>query len=271
MKKHIIGLSLFLAGILGLTICGCSTGSGGGGGGGTADSGKHVADTEDKMGEGILDDGGDINVSDPVQVAVDVKVEGEHRIYYGKPEDEDKVEQHNSVLGRWNSDRFFRINGPAYPDNSHPEITREEVEDTYTIVTLDISGFADVSNVGLRVNLINIRASTLISVSTDKQHWTDIGYPDETFNGIRGDYTTHLDELYSWQTDENIVDGVKSDANIFACYYLLGEYAKKGQPIYIKCGWSDAYWQGLAGKGQPCDLIAYMSYYEKMEIIYDYI
>lgn len=268
MKKRYLALALILSLSVGVCLAGCDLG------GGPVDNvgeGKHVLDADDKMGEGILDDGGEIHPTEPVQIAVGVKTEGEHRIYYGKPEDADKVELHNSALGRWNGDRFYRINGPAYPDSTHPEITKEEVENTYTIVTLDISGFADVSEVGLRVNLINVRACTLIAVSTDKVHWTDIGYPDESFNGIRGDFTTHLDELYSWQTDEDIVDGVKSDANIYACYYKLGEYAEKGKPLYVKCGWSDKYWDGLAGKGQPCDLIAYMSYYEKLEVVYDYI
>lgn len=239
MNKKIISiLSLMLL----LTGCNMQTGRE------DTNDGKHIPDSV-TMGEGILDDGGDINHSDPEEVASGVTFEGEHRILI--EENSDKYELTGGAVDTadWSNSGFTtkRIR-TANPSQS-------------VIFTVDCLNIADTSKMGFMFTLINNRKYTQIAVSLDKEMWIDIGYGDSKVNGIKADYSTRIDSL---------LDNPVSDGNLYQCYYKLGKYAKSGQNLYIKAGYTEEHPNGLQSP-TGADVIGYVSYFETMEIEYSYL
>lgn len=207
--------------------------------------GKHVVDPNGMGGEGILDDGGAINPGEPQYVATGVNAEGEHQIVLGQ--DDEYYEFFGTELAAW-SNSGYTVNR-----------VRANSPDVYTIFTLDISELEDVSKVGVMLTLINTRPNTCISVSTDKASWTDIGWESPDLK-VEADYSEHIDDLRGKTV---------SDKNLYQCYYLLGDYAVKGQPLYIKCGYSNEYYSGTTEEGT--DVIDYISWFETFEFVYEWI
>lgn len=239
MNKKIISiLSLMLL----LTGCNMQTGRE------DINDGKHIPDSV-TMGEGILDDGGDINHSDPEEVASGVTFEGEHRILI--EENSDKYELTGGAVDTadWSNSGFTtkRIR-TANPSQS-------------VIFTVDCLNIADTSKMGFMFTLINNRKYTQIAVSLDKEMWIDIGYGDSKVNGIKADYSTRIDSL---------LDNHVSDGNLYQCYYKLGKYAKSGQNLYVKAGYTEEHPNGLQSP-TGADVIGYVSYFETMEIEYSYL
>lgn len=210
--------------------------------------GKHIPDSV-TMGEGILDDGGDINHSDPEEVASGVTFEGEHRILI--EENSDKYELTGGAVDTadWSNSGFTtkRIR-TANPSQS-------------VIFTVDCSNITDTSKMGFMFTLINNRKYTQIAVSLDKEMWIDIGYGDSKVNGIKADYSTRIDSL---------LDNPVSDGNLYQCYYKIGKYAKSGQKLYVKAGYTEEHPNGLQSP-TGADVIGYVSYFETMEIEYSYL
>ena len=239
MNKKIISiLSLMLL----LTGCNMQTGRE------DANDGKHIPDSV-TMGEGILDDGGDINHSDPEEVASGVTFEGEHRILIGE-----------------NSDKYELTGGAVdTADWSNSGFTTKRIRTANTsqsvIFTVDCENITDTSKMGFMLTLINNRKYTQIAVSLDKEMWIDIGYGDSKVNGIKADYSTRVDSL---------LDNQVSDGNLYQCYYKLGKYAKSGQNLYVKAGYTEEHPNGLQSP-TGADVIGYVSYFETMEIEYSYL
>lgn len=208
----------------------------------------HVVDPNGMGGEGILDDGGSINPTEPVEVAVGVELEGEHQIVIGQ--DKDKYELNNTDdTATWQNSGF-----------TFNRIRHGSEEDTTTF-TFDFSHLEDTSKVGAMVTLINSRTYTCIQVSTDKTNWTDIGYADKQYNGVKGDYTTHIDELLGNQV---------ADTNLYQCYYKLGEYIGDSKVIYLRTTYSDAHYTKLPSPAGT-DVIGYVSYFDELTVKYDYL
>lgn len=210
---------------------------------------EHVRNSEDLGGSELLDDGGDIQFTDPQLVATGVETKGEKTVKLG--EDEGKYELFNgAVLAEWkNSDHTFsRVRCGI----------DEEKKEKGVIFAFDFSSAADLSKVGCQVTLIYTRRYTRIAVSTDKENWTDIGYGKDS--GIFCDYAVHLDTLLG-----NSV----SDANLYQCYYALGKYAQKNHPLYLLCGYSEAYPNALASPAGT-DVIGYVSQFDEMVIKEEY-
>ena len=123
---------------------------------------------------------------------------------------------------------------------------------------LDFSSAENTLDVGLAVNLIASRGSVLLSVSTDKEKWIDIGYNTE--EGIRCDAKVHLEELGGKKV---------SDKNLYRMYYFLGEYLGKSKILYVRAGFSRDYYQGpsAADNDVGADLIGYIQYYDCIKIV----
>lgn len=246
MKRNkIIPLLLTFFGTLPL-ISGCSSENGGNNS--SSDKPLHVVDPNGMGGEDILDDGGKINPSDPIEVAVGVETFGEHRIIIG--EDKDKYQTNGDDTAIWkNGDNVFnRI--------------RHNDQGTESIFTLNFEHLTDTSRIGVMVNLINNRTYSCIQISNDMTAWTDIGYADKEYNGIKGDYTTCATTLLGKEV---------SDSNLYQCYYQLEKYLRDDSKIlYLKTTWSDQHYTKLASP-VGTDLIGYVSYFDELEIKYDYL
>ncbi len=239
-KKIFPVVALLLTAVMGLSLAACSTTTA------ETNSGKHVADPNGIGGEGILDDGGAINPGDPQQVVTGIHAEGEHQIVLG--EDEDAYELVNTELATWSN-------------NGHTaNRVRNNSTDAYTVFTLDISEVTDVSKVGVMVTLINTRPNACIWVSSDRTNWEVIGYEQESL-AMYADYSEHISELRGAEV---------SDSNLYQCYYALGEYAVQGQPLYIKCGYSEDYNPNSSSK-LGADIIDYISWFETFELVYEWI
>lgn len=239
MNKKILSiLSLMIL----LTGCNISTGRE------DVNEGKHVQDSV-SMGEGILDDGGDINHSDPEEVASGVTFEGEHKILIGT--DTDKYELTGGAVDTadWSNSGFttkrIRTSNPTQS----------------VIFTVDCSNIEDTSKMGFMFTLINNRKYTQIAVSLDKEMWIDIGYGDSKVNGIKADYSTRI---------ESLLDNQVSDSNLYQCYYKIGKYAKSGKSLYVKAGYTEDHSNTLQS-ATGADIIGYVSYFESMEIEYSYL
>jgi hypothetical protein len=245
-KKRNIALLMALCALLGSAVfCGCSPSESSDSGSVKEKVGAHVADPVSMDAKGVLDDGGDINFSEPVVTAIGVKTSGEHKIVLGTNTDQYTLDG-DAVLAEWS--------------NSGHTYSRVRCSQTATLTfTMDFSGAADTSKVGCMITLINIRTYTCISVSSDGQNWTDIGYAGEV--GIYGDYTTHITSLLGDEV---------SDSNLYQCYYALGEYITSSKILYVKCHYSDQYNTELASP-VGTDVIGYASYFDSFEIEYDYL
>lgn len=209
----------------------------------------HVVNPDGMGGEDVLDDGGGINSSEPVLTAVGVNTSGEHRIILG--EDTENYELYgNATLAEW-SNSGFTFN--------RVRCNKDDNGEYGVIFKFDTGGISDISKVGFMVTLIYSRAYTCISVSTDRENWTDIGYGED--NGVKADYAERVTEL---------LGNAVSDGNLYQCYYSLGEYAKSGSPLYIKCGYSADYPNALASPAGT-DVIAYASFYDSCEVKYEYL
>ena len=75
------------------------------------------------------------------------------------------------------------------------------------------------------------------------------------------DYSEHISELRGAEV---------SDSNLYQCYYALGEYAVQGQPLYIKCGYSEDYNPNSSSK-LAAHIIDYISWFETFELLYRWI
>lgn len=209
----------------------------------------HIVNPNGIGGENVLDDGGGINTTEPVLTAVGVEAKGEHRILLGQ--DTAGYELFGSaVLAEWQNSgyTFNRVRCNADGKGEYG-----------VIFQYDAAGVADLSKIGFMVTLIFNRAYTCISVSTDKTNWTDIGYGEN--NGIKADYSERITDL---------LGNTVSDGNLYQCYYALGKYAKKGSPLYIKCGYSTAYPNALPSN-VGTDVIAYASFIDELEVRYEYL
>ncbi len=217
--------------------------------------GKHTIHPDGIGGEGILDDGGDIDFSDPTFLAVGVKTEGEHQIIIGDENCTGSYELFGGAVdtATWSSGftegEVYRIRCGA--------TNYETLEGEYGVIfTFDTSRLVDVSKVGVLVTLINNRAYTMISVSTDKTNWTEIGYGEG--GGVKGDYTLRT---------ETLLGKANTDANLYSCYYELGKYAVASQPLYVKCG-ASTFDSGLASK-VGTDVIGLVSFFDSLEVVYE--
>ena len=243
-KKKIVSVIAFLlTAVMGFALASCDLSSNELQNG---TSGKHTVDPNGMGGEGILDDGGAINPGEPQYVPTGIKAEGEHQIVLG--EDEEYYELVNTELATWSNS--------GYTTNR----VRNNGEDAYTIFTLDISDLEDVSKVGVMVTLIHTRPNACIWVSSDRVNWEVIGYEQENLS-MYADYAEHIDDLRGQTV---------SDSNLYQCYYALGEYAVKGQPLYVKCGYSEDYNPDSDSK-LGADIIDYISWYEVFEFVYEWI
>jgi hypothetical protein len=245
-KKRNIAFLMALCVLLGSAVfCGCSPSE-------SSDStetkekiGAHVADPVPMDGNGVLDDGGDINFSEPVVTAIGVNTSGEHLIVLSTDTDKYTLSE-DAVLAEWS--------------NSGHTYNRVRCDETASVTfTMDFSGAADTSKVGCMITLINTRTYTCISVSSDGQNWTDIGYAGDV--GIYGDYTKHITSLLGDEV---------TDSNLYQCYYSLGKYITSSKILYVKCHYSDQYNTELASK-TGTDVIGYVSYFDSFEIEYDYL
>lgn len=248
--KKTVSVVLSLLAVFGCTVLLGSCDNTATSSGGNQKTGEHVADTAPLDGKGVLDDGGDINFSEPVVTAVGVKAEGEHQIVLGT--DEDKYElSGGAVLATWENSGFTfnRVRCNKNADGSVCTLTFK----------MDFSNASDLSKIGCVITLINNRTYTCISVSSDQENWTDIGYAAEA--GIHGDYSAHI---------TNLLGNEVSDSNLYQCYYALGEYVTSSKVLYVKCHYSDAYNTGLPSK-VGTDVIGYASYFDSFEIEYDYL
>jgi hypothetical protein len=176
-------------------------------------------------------------------VCTGIRTEGEHQIVLGT--DEEYYEFVGTAMRTWTNS-----------GNTVDRVSTSSL-DAYMIFTLDISSLTDVSKVGVMLTLINTRPHTCISVSTDKQHWTDIGW-NET-GGVTADYKELITDLRGKTV---------SDKNLYQCYYALGDYAVAGQPLYIKCGYSDDYNNSTEMNG--ADIIDYISWFSVFEFTYEW-
>ncbi len=188
----------------------------------------------------LIDDGGEIKVTPPSDAHTVVKTSGEHRIVIG--ENKACYTLTGTTEATWtNSGSTFnrvRCNAPA-------ELT----------FSMDFSGAADKTKVGCVITLISVRAHTCISVSADGENWTDIGYAEGS--GIHADHSAHCGELLGKSV---------SDANLYQCWYSLGDYLTDSGKLYVKCHSSDAYESSLSGD-LGTDVIGYVSYFEYFEIV----
>lgn len=248
MKKYKLLCLMFTSFSLITLLGSCDNKPSGGDDENPSDKPLHIVDPDGMGGEGILDDGGSINPTEPVEVAIGVETKGEHQIVIGK--DKDKYETSNTDdTATWkNSDfTFNRI--------------RHNTADQATTFTFDFSTLKDRSKVGAMVTLINNRTYTCIQVSVDKEKWTDIGYADKQYNGVKGDYTTHIDNLLGNQV---------TDTNLYQCYYKLGEYIGTSSIIYLRTTYSEAHYTKLPSP-VGTDVIGYVSYFDELTVKYDYL
>ena len=209
---------------------------------------NHVVDPKPLGGEKLLDDGGKIKSQDPTfafkEAVFDEK--DEHTISFET--DTDKIEANGIGQGEWkNSDQVFK----------RYQITASSPKATVTF-KLDFSSAENTLDVCMAVNLIASRGSVLLSVSTDKEKWIDIGYNTE--DGIRCDAKVHLEELGGKKV---------SDKNLYRMYYFLGEYLGESKVLYVRAGFSRDYYQGpfAADNGVGADLIGYIQYYDSIKIV----
>lgn len=223
-----------------MCFAGCSTKPG--------DKFNHIVDPNPIGGEKLLDDGGKIKSQDSVFAfkGVEFAEEDEHIISFDT--DADKIEADGIKQAEWkNSGQVFK----------RYTITANSAKATATF-KLDFSSAENTIDAGMAVNLIASRGSVLLSVSTDKEKWINIGYNTE--EGIRCDAKVHLEEL----------GGKKiNDRNLYRMYYLLGEYLGESKVLYVRAGFSRDYYQGPSAPDNNvgADLIGYICYYDKMKIV----
>ncbi len=205
------------------------------------DDGKEHTRSGETMDPGtLIDDGGEIKVTPASDARTVVRTAGEHRIVIG--ENKACYTLTGTTEATWsNSGSTFnrvRCNAPA-------ELT----------FSMDFSGAADRTKVGCVITLIAVRAHTCISVSADGENWTDIGYAEG--DGIHADLSVHVNELLGKSV---------SDANLYQCWYALGDYLPENGKLYVKCHSSDAYGSNLSGD-LGTDVIGYVSYFEYFEVV----
>lgn len=212
---------------------------------------SHVVDPIPLGGENVLDDGGKINLkgSSFAFKGVEFDEAAEHKIYFDT--DTAKFELFGGQkVGTWNNSdaSFGRIQVTAATKGA--------------IFTFDFSDVEDKSNIGCMVNLIACRGSVLFSVSTDKEHWLDIGFNQPT--GIRLDASESVDELSGKPV---------KDKNLRRAYFLLGDYIGESDVLYFKAGFTKSYFQGSdsANNAIGADLIDHVAYYDGMKIVGDII
>lgn len=209
----------------------------------------HIVNPDGIGGENILDDGGGINTTQPELTATGVEVDGKHKIILGEAETGYELFG-SATLAKW-SNSGFTFN--------RVRCNKDDKGEYGVIFSYDTSAVADISKLGFMVTLIFNRQYSCISVSTDKTNWTDIGYGEN--NGIKADYSERITDL---------LGNTVSDGNLYQCYFKLGEYAKKGSPLYIKCGYSEAYPNALTSP-VGTDVIAYASFFDELEVHYEYL
>lgn len=248
MKKLVCKLTALALGACilatGAAIAGCS-------GGGDADRGDrlHIADTRPLGGDKLLDDGGAINSSS-----------GGTAFIFKNAVYEESAE--HKISFESDSDKYETVGGQARGtwSNSGNTYGRFQVtaESRAVIFKLDFTGVEDTSNIGCMVNIIATRGSVLLSVSTDKENWKDIGYNLPT--GVVCDAKYHREELNGNEVKDN---------NLYAMYYLLGEYIGESKVLYLKAGFSRAYFQGAsaADNGIGADLIDHIAYYDSIKLV----
>ena len=180
--KRIICLIVCLCVSFSALLCvACSGGGDDSSGGAEIGDKGHVRNPVGIGGEGILDDGGDINITEPVLTAIAEKHSGEHKIIIGQNKE---------------SYEFFGDNSEAEWSNSGATFNRVrcgldgEGKEYGVIFKFDISSLSKIDEVGCVVTLIANRKYTCISVSADKTNWTDIGYGE--LNGIKADYSERI-------------------------------------------------------------------------------
>lgn len=239
-KTIFAGLAVSAAVFVGVAFAGCSDTDG-------PQNGKgHIVNPNGMGGENILDDGGGINNTEPVLTATGVETSGEHKIILGEATEGYEL-YGGGVLADWSNSGFTFKRVRCNKDGSG------------VIFGFDTSSVEDVSKIGFMVTLIFSRQYSCISVSTDKTNWTDIGYGKD--NGVKADFSERITEL---------LGNAVSDGNLYQCYYSLGEYAEKGSPLYIKCGYSDAYPNALPSPAGT-DVIAYASFFDQLKVNYEYL
>ena len=216
-------------------------------------SGKHVVDPTDMGGEGVLDDGGKINHSGPTEVMTGVKVSGERRIVLGL--DDDKYQLNcGAKLEQWSgvpNETIYRC-----------RITNAASNITFT---LDFSDVEDTSKIGCMVTLIRFRAQMTISVSSDGEEWTEIGYPDRSATStvnIRSDYAEQIHDLRN--------AGYKiNDSGLWQFYWNLGDYIGDSGILYLRAGYSDEHSGILRDDGVGTDIIDHISYFKTLDYVYE--
>ena len=250
--KRIICLIVCLCVSFSALLCvACSGGGDDSSGGAEVGDKGHVRNPVGIGGEGILDDGGDINITEPVLTAIAEKHSGEHKIIVN--ENKDSYE----LIGSGTDEATWANSGATF--NRIRCGLDGEGKEYGVIFKFDISSLSKIDEVGCVVTLIANRKYTCISVSADKINWTDIGYGE--LNGIKADYSERTDKL---------LDTEVSDSNLFQCYYSLAKYAEQGKPLYLKCGYSDKYENSLPSP-VGTDVIAYVSWFESLTFEYEYL
>lgn len=242
--KKILAIVTMLSLMLGVSV-GCdlipgNSENSGSSAAGTESKGEHVVDSEPMDPNGVLDDGGDIIVSDPVESIAGIKtMEGEHDI----------------IIGQDTS--YYQLNGTTDQAAwNHVKRIRHS-DDQNTIFTLDFTHLEDTSKIGFSAAMIANRKYTCVSISSDGENWTDIGYPDEEIQAIKSDFNVHLDVMLGTEV---------ADSNLYEYYWSLGDYITDSKILYIKtssCEDKD-YYKGLPS-ATGTDIIGYVRYYDVLE------
>ncbi len=256
MKNKIVLYALLVFALIAtlafaFTLAGC-------GGKGAEKIGKHIGNPDGMGGENVLDDGGAIIQTGPTQVLRGVAFKKEKRIVLGL--DDDDYELRNAKVTEWTG---------AYAAGVPEDVTIDRCQitspDSSITFEFDFSGVEDKSRVGCRVTLISTRSHTTLSVSTDMEHWTEIGYPDTSAvstSYIKCDYGEHITDLRNAGYEIN-------DNNLWQFYYLLGDYIGESDVIYLRAGYSDEHNGVLTENGVGADIIDHVSYFESLDLVYE--
>ena len=249
--RVLIAFVAITAVVLMLAFAGC--------GNGAADAaGKHVVNPDGMGGETVLDDGGAIIQTGPTQVLRGVSFKKERRIVLGL--DDDDYELNNASVTEWSSAHTAGV-----PEDVTIYRCQTTSPDSSIIFELDFSGVEDKSDIGCRVTLICTRSHTSLSVSTDKETWTEIGYPDTaavSTSYIKCDYGEHITDLRNagYQINDN---------NLWQFYYRLGDYIGESDVIYLRAGYSEEHNGVLPENGVGADIIDHVRYFEQLDLIYE--
>ncbi len=219
---------------------------------GPINSGAHVVDPIPMGGEEVLDDGGQINHSDPIKVTTGVKFKKERRI----------------VLGL-DDDKYTLEGGAKIEDWAGAPVHRIKLTNTAQSITfrLDFSKVEDKSKVGCMMTLIRSRANMTVQVSLNQEDWTEIGYPERSAFSTSNIHCNYAEQVH----DLRNAGYTLNDKNLWQFYWNLGEYVDDTGIIYLRAGYSNEHADILSDKGVGTDIIDYISYFESLEYEYAYL